>query len=985
MAFKKPDSKPDFDKLELSILAWWKEQQILEKSIAQRDHSQSKTFYDGPITANGEPHYGHMLTFAMKDIMPRYWTMQGYRTERSLGWDCQGLPVEYEVEKKLGFKQKKDIEEFGVAEFNEKCRQSVFNYQAAIIALEERIGRLTNDHEEYATMDAQYIESIWWSLQTLYDRGLLYEGYKVVPYSTRAGTTLSSAEVALGGYEPYVDPAVTIAFELQDHPNTYLLAWTTTPWTLPTNFGLALGKDIEYGQVEVGDKKYILARKLIDNYFPSDSKVLPVETERIIGQSYKPVFKFFERRPNAFKVFWGDHVTLETGTGIVHLAPYGAEDAEIFAQAGIEMIDVLNEQGDFTDKVPNYAGQNYREANENIIKDLTQSGALFHQEDYTHDMPMCWRTKTPLIYKPVNSWYIAMSKLRDQLVSNNEQVNWIPSHMKQGRFGRWLEEIKDWGISRSRYWGTPLPIWKSPSGKVKVIGSFAELQTLSGRQLADPHRPFADEITFELEGEKYTRIPDVLDVWYDSGAMPFARFHYPFDNEELFKSKFPAEYIAEGVDQTRGWFYTLLAISTALFDSPAYKNVVVNGFTLDDLGAKQSKSKGNYEPPQTLISKHGADAIRLNFFSSPISAGEDSTISDRTVKQQIQEYILPLWNIYTYLTTYANIHNWEPKTELAYNKRNAWTDSHPWDHIPFDSIADDLDAWILVLLQNTIGEVTAALDSYSFPRATRSLKQFTDNLSKWYIRRSRDRFANGDEDALNTLYYVLIEFLKLSAPFVPFITEHIYQSLVATQLDNQPESIHLTDFPVVDVNFISNHEQLLPEMELVRAICELGQNIRTTQGIKVRQPLSKLEVVLTDQQLFVSDWMKMLIQAELNVQDVVTVPVLTDIPGFIQAANQDIKVALDTNITPYLAEAGMIREFIRFIQAERKQQGLQPEDKAIVKLQASTTTAGILGANKEKISMAVNASSLEFGAADKAAKQLQLNGETISLSVSKSS
>lgn len=988
--FVQPPAKPNFNELELALLKWWKDTNVLDRSIDQRPMDNAKTFYDGPITANGEPHYGHMLTFAMKDIIPRYWTMQGYHVERSLGWDCQGIPVEYEVEKKLGFKEKKDIEKFGVAKFNQLCRESVLEFRGQIIELEERMGRLTNDREEYYTMDAKFIESIWWSLKELFDKGLLYEGFKVVPYSTRAGTSLSNAEVALGGYKMFTDPAVTVEFPLKDDPKTILLAWTTTPWTMPGNLGLAVNPKLTYVKVKgtVAENTYIMAKSRVEEVFKGDKyEVLgEIKAEELIGKEYTPPFDFYAGRENAHKVYGAEYVTDDSGTGIVHLAPYGAEDNEVFQKVGIQSFDYLDDQGDFTSEVAPYAGLNYRDANPKIVEDLKAKDLLFREEQYEHEMPMCWRTSTPLIYKPITSWYIAMSKLRTELVDNNNKINWTPKHIGEGRFGNWLAEIKDWGISRLRYWGTPLPVWKSPSGKIKVIGSFAEIEKLSGKKIDDPHRPFVDDITFELDGETYTRIPDVIDVWYDSGAMPFARFHYPFENKEKFEQTFPAEYIAEGVDQTRGWFYSLHAISTALWNKESFKNVIVNGFTLDDHGAKQSKSKKNYAPYHELLEKCGADAVRFNFFTSPISAGEDSTISETTAKVQTQEFLLPLWNCFTYLITYANIHEWEPRVELAYNQRNVWGDEHPWDHIPFDDIENELDAWILAKLQNTIGEVIAALDTYDIPKASRSLKSLVDELSKWYIRRSRDRFAAGDTDALETLYYVLVEISKLAAPFVPFVSEYMYRELVASQLAELPESVHLTDFPVVDMAFLNNYKQILAEMEVVRSIGELGQSLRTTHGLKIRQPLSRLEVQFTYaadvEGVYLSDWMKDVICAELNVVEVADVPQLAENKTIqtIVSPSGTLAIGLETKLTPELAEEGLMREIIRSIQALRKEKGFKQGEKVKVSYDTEDKEVlAVLTKRVEDIKSAVSATEMVSGTAEHVQK---VNGKELKLSLS---
>lgn len=966
--FNKPNPKQNFFELEQEILKFWKSNNILDKSIDQRSDDNTKTFYDGPITANGSPHHGHMLTFAMKDLYPRYWTMKGYKVARSLGWDCQGLPVEYEIEKRLGFKEKKDIVKFGIDKFNELCRASVLEFKDKIIELEELMGRLTNSDEEYQTMDKSYIESIWWSLKELHTKGLLYEGFKVVPYSTRAGTTLSNAEVALGGYKKFVDPAITVEFPLEEDPMTVLLAWTTTPWTIPGNLGLALGKEIIYVKVKkVGsDKNYIVAKDLVESVFKNiEHEVLAeVKVDDLLGKKYIPPFAFYKGRKNAHIIYTGGHVTTDSGTGIVHLAPYGAEDNDIFVKVGIESFDYLDDQGDFKSEIAPYAGLNYRDANPKIIEDLKTTNVLFKHEDYEHEMPMCWRTNTPLIYKPITSWYIAMSNLRQQLVDNNEKINWTPKHVKYGRFGNWLAEIKDWGISRTRYWGTPIPVWKSESGKTIIIGSYQELKEFSGVEVNDPHRPYIDDITFEKDGETYKRIPDVLDVWYDSGAMPFARFHYPFENKEKFDKKFPAQYIAESVDQTRGWFYSLLAISTSLFNKEAYENVVMSGFVLDDNGVKLSKSKGNYTEPKTMIESFGADAIRSNFFTTPICAGEDTTISSKTLKTQTQEYILPLWNIFAYLTTYANIHNWSPREELAYNSRKNIDDAHPWDHIPFDDIENEINAWIIYRLQETIHNSELALTAYDIPKATKAIKELVDDTSKWFIRSSRENFAEGNQNSIETLYYVFIEILKLLAPFTPFITDYMYRELVVSKLDGAKESIHLTDYPEVDRAYIEQYSRLADEMQIVRKICEMGHTLRVNNQMKVRQPLSELQVQSTNEVVpVITEWMSEMIKNELNVKDVLDKAVIheTDTLKINEDTNIKVLIGLETKLTDELKDEGFVRELTRALQSQRKKMGLQQGQTISIKLKPSDQVLRqTIERNVESIKKTVSATSIEF-------------------------
>lgn len=963
--FKKPNPKQNFYELESEVLKFWKSKNILDKSIQQRPKDKSKTFYDGPITANGSPHHGHMITFAMKDLYPRYWTMKGYRVDRSLGWDCQGIPVEYEVEKKLGFKEKKDIEAYGIAKFNELCRQSVLEFKDKIIELEEMMGRLTNTDEEYYTMDSKFIESIWWSLKELYEKDLLYEGFKVVPYSTRAGTTLSNAEVALGGYKKFVDPAITVKFPLKEEPKTMLLAWTTTPWTMPGNLGLAVGAEIDYVKAKVGENIYIVAKDLVSSVFGEESVEITSEMKgsELIGKEYMPPFDFYAGKENAHKIYEGSHVTTDSGTGIVHLAPYGAEDNDIFQKVGIESFDYLNDQGDFKSDIAPYADMYYRKANTQIIEDLKAKDLLFRHEEYEHEMPMCWRTNTPLIYKPITSWYIKMSSLRTELVENNNKINWTPAHVKEGRFGNWLAEIKDWGISRSRYWGTPLPIWKSESGKIKIIGGYDELEQLSGVRIDDPHRPYIDDVTFEIDGEKYTRILDVLDVWYDSGSMPFARLHYPFENQDKFKTKFPAQYIAESVDQTRGWFYSLHAIATSLFGDIAFENVVMSGFVLDDKGVKLSKSKGNYSEPTALVKDFGADTIRANFFTTPIVLGEDTTISPKTLKIKTQEFVLPLWNIYSFLSTYANIHTWTPTEELAYNPRKNFDDVYPWNHIPFGNIDDELNAWMILRLQQTIKEVTDNLEIYQTSKAMKSIQNLIEDTSKWFIRSSRDRFADGESQSIEILYYVFVETLKLLAPFMPFVTEHIYKEIVSEHLQGDLESIHLTDYPEADSKFLEDYASLENEMNFLRRICELGHELRVQNQLKVRQPLSELVIETLNESIpTILPWMKEMLKKELNVKEVIEKISLTESEN-IKLNSDDslkVKVGLNTLIDESLKAEGLLREISRAIQSQRKKQGLNQGDKVELRIFASSEVRSLIENNVEDLKTKVNANSIEL-------------------------
>jgi len=973
----KPNSRPDFSELSSSLLQWWKQKDILNRSINQRPVEQTKAFYDGPITANGEPHHGHMLTFALKDLFPRYWAMQGYRVTRNIGWDCQGLPVEVEVENQLGFSHKQDIEEYGIAEFNKLCKESVMKHQDTIIQLEERMGRLTNEDYEYATMNRDYIESVWWSVKELYEKGLLYEGFRVMPYSTRAGTPLSNAEVALGGYEPVVDPAVTVEFPLVEDKTTVLLAWTTTPWTLPTNFALAVGKDISYVKVSLPntEKQYVVAEELVDTVF--EEYEFQIEDRfsgaDLIGKEYEPLFSFFAQAENRFFVYEGHHVTTEGGTGIVHLAPYGAEDLEIFHSVGIEAVDVLDETGNFTERIEPYAGQFYREANDSIIADLKEENKLFNHEDFEHQMPICWRTKTPLIYKPIDAWYVAVTKIKDQILANNESVNWTPEHIKHGRFGNWLENAKDWNISRNRYWATPMPIWKGEnSGEIIVIGSYAELEEYGASAPEDPHRPSVDEITFEYQGETYRRIPDVLDVWYDSGAMPFARFHYPFENQDQFERTFPAEYIAEGLDQTRGWFYSLLVLGTALFGDAPYNNVMVNGLVLADDGSKLSKSKQNFTPPNEMLDTFGPDAVRLNFFATPISAGEDAIVSENTLKLYLQEYLLPLWNMFSFFVTYANVHDWHP-------------DDYAFD--PY-TLENAMDRWIYTRLQEATRDVQMHMDEFHIPAAVRALKAFFDDLSKWYIRRSRERFAAGDGEGFKVLYTMLVTGVKLLAPFTPFISEHIYRELWVKQIGDDDEeqkdyeSVHLMDYPRADENYIAEHEYLLERMELVREIAGIGHTLREEQELKVRQPLSTLYV---SSPLNLQTWMTDMLAAELNVKEVREQKLPEHDSVVTAEGGRGLRLGLETEITAELKEEGQIRDLTRNIQAARKKEKLSLEEEVELVLDCPEELQNVVSQHPGHLMYQVGARSFSFAslAGEEGTHKAKVDGEKVRIKVVK--
>ncbi len=899
---------PTFSKTEEEILKYWKEKGILEKSIEQRSKEKSFTFYDGPITSNNKPHYGHALTMVIKDVVPRYKTMKGYRVDRSLGWDCQGIPVEYEVEKELGFEQKEDIEKFGIEKFNELCRASVKKYKGEIFALTERMGRWVNSDEEYATMDPWYIESVWWSLKELYKKDLLYEGYKVVPYSTRAGTTLSNSEVALGGYTSIVDPAVVVKLKLKES-DTYLLIWTTTPWTLPGNLLVAVGKDFDYVEVEYNGEKYIVAKELVENIFKEDFKVgKTYKGSELIDKEYEPLYPYYadKRDEGAFKVVHGDHVTFEDGTGLVHQAPYGEEDFILMTDMGIGMFDYLDDQGNMKEEIEQFKGMFYKKANKYIMQDLEQRNLLFSHYDYEHQMPMCWRTNTPLIYKPIKSWYVKVTAIRDMLVKENKDINWVPKHVKEGRFGNWLEEARDWALSRNRYWGTPLPVWICDKcGMKDVMGSLAEVKEKSGVELKDPHKPFVDEIKYACEcGGEMSRVNDVIDVWYDSGSMPFARLHYPFENKEKFESKYPGEFIAEGVDQTRGWFYTLHVLGVALFGKKSFENVIVNGMALAPDGTKMSKSKRNYTEVNTVLDQMGADALRLYFLSSPIINGEEVIFSEKFLKEITGTVLLPYWNSVKYFLNYK--------------------EQYDWKYTPNYKPGNVMDRWIVSMLNRTVKDVTKSMDEYKLQKATKSIFELIDVLSKWYIRRSRDRFVSGDIQALDTLHYVLLEISKMLAPFAPFISESAYLTLV----EDGKESVHLEDYPILSSEYLD--EKLIEDMEVTRNICSMGLNIRDENRLKVRQPLSKVYVPISNKEMLD------IVKGELNVKEVEYSKEEVKGDDIKTQSTGNIFVSLNIHISEELKEEGLLNEILRGLQVARKEGGCEVGERVSINYSTSS-------------------------------------------------
>ncbi len=882
--YRPVDPKANFPAQEEEVLSFWKEKDIFRKSIARRKDSQEYVFYDGPPFATGLPHFGHFIPSTIKDIIPRYQTMKGYRVERRFGWDCHGLPVENLIEKELGLNSKTDIESYGVAKFNEACRDSVLRYVNEWEQTITRLGRWVDFDNDYKTMDPDYMESIWWVLKSLWEKGLLYEGHYILPYCPRCATVLSNHELALGGYKDVHDPAITVRFKVTEagpHSNdpelangsTYLLAWTTTPWTLPSNLGLTMGADIDYVKVADGDECYILAESRLGAYYkkPEDCTILwRKKGSELVGTRYQPLFPYFAHLKEAtdgsdgnpasigaFRVFNADFVSTEDGTGIVHTAPgFGEDDNLVFKGTGVPTICPIDNECRFTDEVPDYQGRFVKDCDKDIIDRLKGEGSLVKRDQILHAYPFCWRCSSPLIYRAVGSWFVKVEDIRDRMVAANQKINWQPDHIKNGRFGKWLEGARDWAISRNRYWGNPIPVWKCPDcGKTHCVGSRQELKELSGVYPEDLHKHFVDEITIPCEcGGTMARIPEVLDCWFESGSMPYAQNHYPFDNKDYLESHFPADFISEGLDQTRGWFYSLTVLAAALFDRPAFKNCVVNGLILASDGKKMSKSLRNYTDPAEAVAMFGADAIRLFLMHSTAVKADDLKYSDEGVRDVLKGILIPLWNSYSFFVTYANIDGVEAAG-------HGFADSLP---------VNPLDRWLLSITQRMVQDVTVAMDAYDLSKAIDPIVSYIDQLNNWYIRRSRRRFWKSENDgdkkeAYETLYWALKTFARVAAPVIPFITESIWLNL---RTKDDPESVHLADYP--EYNEAHRDLELEFKMGTVQKAVSMGRSLRYQYNLKIRQPLKSVEFVTKnpDEKRVLLE-MEESIREELNVKKVV--------------------------------------------------------------------------------------------------------------------
>jgi len=875
--YKPVDARVDFPKLEEEILAFWGKNQIFEKSVSMREGARGGAgefvFYDGPPFATGLPHFGHFVPNTIKDIIPRYKTMKGYKVERRFGWDCHGLPVENLIEKELGLNSKSEIEKYGIAKFNEACRDSVLRYVKEWQTVISRLGRWVDFENDYKTMDADYMETIWWVVASLWEKGLLYEGHYVLPYCPRCATVLSNHELNLGGYKNVHDPAITVRFKLLEQQErdaqipagTYILAWTTTPWTLPSNLALALGADIDYVLVEDaaagGKEHYILAKARLEAYYKDPSQYRIVWEKKgaeLTGLSYEPLFPYFaENAQNkAFRTYLGGFVNTNDGTGIVHCAPgFGEDDAEMLKGTGVPVICPVDAECRFTEEVADFAGLFVKDADKAIMERLKAEGKLVKREQILHAYPHCWRCASPLIYRAVGSWFVNVQKIKTDMLAANGEVYWVPGHIKDGRFGKWLEGARDWAISRNRFWGNPMPIWRcADCGKTICVESRARLKELSGAYPEDLHKHFVDEIKFPCAkaggcGGTMERIPEVLDCWFESGAMPYGQSHYPFENKDFFERHFPADFINEGLDQTRGWFYTLIVLSSALFKKPAFKNCVVSGLVLAGDGKKMSKSLRNYTDPVKVIDSFGADALRIFLVHSAVVKADDLRYSDEGVREVMKSIILPIWNAYSFFVTYANIDKVRPQAAPA-------RPSNP------------LDQWILSEAASLVEKVSAAMDAYDLARSIDPILHFIDLLNNWYIRRSRRRFWRSENDsdkieAYGALYDVLKTLVTVAAPFMPFTTDAIWQNLRA---DGDPESVHLADYPQ------ARQERRDPALEFrmaaVRRAVSLGRSLRSAHNIKVRQPLQKAELVTRNQdEKNALLEMEEIIREELNVKE----------------------------------------------------------------------------------------------------------------------
>ncbi|MEI7621137.1 MAG: isoleucine--tRNA ligase [Candidatus Moraniibacteriota bacterium] len=998
MKFKKVDAGQSFPKMEEEILKFWESEKIFEKSLEKTKGGKPYTFYDGPPFATGTPHHGHLVASTMKDVVPRFWTMKGRFVERKWGWDCHGLPIETLAEKELGFKQKKDIEQYGVDKFNDFCRSKVLSYVDEWKVVINRLGRWADMENAYKTMDLNYMESVWWVFKQLWDKGLIYEGYHSMHICTRCETTLSQQEVS-EGYKDIKDLSVVAKFELlidandendanntNEKAKTFVLAWTTTPWTLIGNVALAVGEDINYVKVSFEGAFYILAKqRLAENFKEKEFEIISeFKGSDLVGKAYKPLFDYYakdenlENRQNGWKIYAGDFVTTEDGVGVVHIAPaFGEDDMNLGKEYALPFIQHVKMDGTIKEQAVDFAGMNVKSLEDHmqtdieIIKYLAKDGTLFSKEKYEHSYPHCWRCDTPLINYATSSWFVAVTKVKARALELAKEINWTPEHIKEGRFGKWLEGARDWSISRQRFWASVMPIWKCECGEMKVFGSVAQLEKASGQKVSDLHKHVVDKITVPCEkcGEVMKRVPDVLDTWFDSGSMPYAQAHYPFENQEKFENGFPAEFIAEGVDQTRAWFYYLHLIATAIKDKNAFNNVIVNGIVLAQDGKKMSKRLKNYPDPTYLFDKYGADALRFYLMSSPVVAADNLNFKESDVADLVRGMFRMLWNSYSFFVLYASIDGFDPKKEQTKS----------------DNL---LDGWILSELHILIKEVNENMEKYDLARTARLFPKFIDKLSNWYIRRSRKRFWKSEDDndkksAYQTLHTVLVELSKLMAPLAPFMAEEIYKNLTGEL------SVHLAEFPLTDESLID--EKLNEKMEKVRDIISLGLQLRSQAKIKVRQPLSKIQVLVQtiEEGQSLGDEFDNMIEEELNIKEVEMIYQNPDcvIEGgksekWVKGEIKGLSFFLDIEITPELKLEGQAREVVRFVQEMRKEAGYEVENRIVVQFEGGEE---IFAKFSELIARETLADSIENGNGEgfDLKKELEVDGLKVAVAVKK--
>ena len=1038
--YKKVPTTLNFVEREKETLKFWKDNQIFEKSVQLRQGAPAYTFFDGPPTANGKPHIGHVLTRAMKDIIPRYKTMRGYDVLRKAGWDTHGLPVELEVEKELGLDGKEQIEQYGVIPFIQKCKESVWKYKGEWEVMSDRMGFWADMDNPYITYDNDYIESEWWALKAIYEKGLLYKGHKIVPYCPRCGTALSSHEVAQG-YKEVKETSATVRFRVPDEENTYFLAWTTTPWTLPSNVSLCVNPDVTYAYVRVdGKETFIMAKDLIEAVLEGHETEIVKEVlgKELEYKHYEPLFECTRKAAggkDAFYVMVDDYVTTTDGTGIVHNAPaFGEDDYRVCKKYDLPFVQMVDSKGEMCGGTP-WDGVFVKKADPMVLKDLDERGLLFAAPRFEHSYPFCWRCDTPLIYYARSSWFKAMTKVKDGLIDYNRRINWIPETIKEGRMGNFLENVIDWGISRERYWGTPLPVWVCDKcGKIHVVGSRKELSELTGcDENVELHKPYVDPLTWKCEcGGTMRREPVVIDCWFDSGSMPFAQWHYPFENKDKFERRYPANFISEAIDQTRGWFYTLSAIAACLFDSPAFLNCIVLGHVQDKEGRKMSKHIGNVVDPWVLLDNQGADAVRWYFYTSSMP-WLPNRFSAEAVSESQRKYMGTFWNTYAFYILYADIDNFDPTRHKLVREN-----------------LTPMDRWILSRLNTLMGRVEAYLDDLKMTEAGREMQDFMDDLSNWYVRRCRERYWGKDmtadkEAAYMTLYTVLKTMALISAPFTPFMSETMYQNMVRTVDKSAPESIHLCDWPKKDESFID--PELEANMAAVLDIVVLGRSARNAANIKNRQPVASMYV----QGKALPDMYVSIIADELNVKEVRFVddassfisyrvkPQLktlgprygkllpkinqylagegvgnavvaahnrgesykfdidgTEISlaaedvlvsteenaGFVTVTEHDLSVVLDTNLTPELIEEGFVREIVSKVQTMRKEAGFEVTDHIVLSHHGNSLIEGIFARHGAEIAADTLADSIKLGSAGYV-KDWEINGESVTLGVEK--